>query len=53
MGTEIITEDNCYVKRYWGGKDKGVSFQLNINKSFTQKEFAEFLSKCIERIIVE
>ena len=53
MGTEIITDTDCYLKRFWGGESKGVCFVLKADKQFTQKEFAEFLSKCIERIIVE
>lgn len=52
MGTEIFNDDNLYVKRTYQGIDKGTSFSVKIDRMFTQKEFSEFLSKCIDNLIV-
>jgi len=51
MGTEIINEDGIYVKRFYGGKERGVMFSVIIDKEFTKSEFKDFLKKCLEAII--
>jgi hypothetical protein len=52
MGTEIVDEMGCYVKRFWGGDDLGVCFSVNVNKDFTQKDFSLFISRLVQYLVV-
>lgn len=52
MGTVIEDTNNCYIKRFFGGTDRGVCFSVNIHKEFTQKELAELISKITDKLIV-
>ena len=53
MGTEIIDEDGIYVKRIYGGIERGTCFILKIDKEFTQKELCDLLSRIINGLIVK
>ena len=49
MGTVLFERNNEeLVKRFYGGEDRGVCFNVNINKVMTKQEFVEFLSDCIK-----
>lgn len=47
MGTVILFEPNIYLKRYYAGNKKGVSYSLRIDESFTKLEFINLIQKLI------
>jgi hypothetical protein len=53
MGTEIYTEKDMYVKRFYGGEDKGVSFIFDMdNVEMTQEEMLKFIGTLLEYIML-
>lgn len=52
MGTQIIDEPEQSVKRFYGGTEQGVCFDVRINRVYTQKEICELLVKIMENLIV-
>jgi len=48
MGTEIINDGRSYIKRFYGGKDKGMMFYVKIDGEFTPEELKE-LYKVIKK----
>ena len=53
MGTEIMNENGVFVKRFYGGKDRGVCFAVTIDRSFTQLEFSVLLGIIMKKLIVQ
>lgn len=53
MGTEIFDEKGLYVKRFYGGGERGTCFTIKIDKEFTQKELCLMLSRITNHIIVD
>lgn len=54
MGT-IITE-NPEVKRFWGGIERGISYQITIDDKFTiltEAQFVEWVKTIIEKVEIE
>ena len=49
MGTVIYGEEgeNPSIKRFYGGKEKGVCYNIKIKKVMTKKEFINLLEKMI------
>ena len=58
MGTYIYEDEDIglSIKRFWGGDDIGVCFQLTFGDKYiqyTQKEFSELLGELVKGLIVE
>lgn len=62
LGTEIITDEDCEntntnlrVKKFWGGKDRGVCFSLMLKNvpqdhlEITEKEMLYMISKILQQ----
>jgi len=53
MGTEIYEEHNMYIKRFWGGEDKGTSFIFYMDEvEMTQKELLKFIGTLLEYVML-
>lgn len=52
MGTEIYTEKDMYVKRFYGGEDKGVSFTFVMDVDMTQEELLKFIGTLLEYVML-
>jgi len=50
MGTVIYGEEgsNPSIKRFYGGKDKGVMYKFKINTIMNKQEYKQFLKDCLE-----
>ena len=48
MGTKFLQEDGLYIKRFFGGKDRGVCYSVRIDREFTKKELILVMKALLE-----
>lgn len=48
MGTVFLEEEGLYIKRFFGGKERGVCYTVHINREFTKKELILVMKALLE-----
>jgi hypothetical protein len=52
MGTVLMKNEYCCIKRYWGGLKIGVCFIIEQRRSTTQDETKEIIKTLVDGLMV-